>query len=51
VGQAVAGHICRELATVIDGGGEGDVFDLSRASQERADRLDARERVLDDRAT
>jgi uncharacterized protein YecA (UPF0149 family) len=49
MGQAVAGLISHELATVVDEAPES-VFDIQRASQERADRLDARERQLDDKA-
>ncbi|MEX0796559.1 MAG: SEC-C domain-containing protein [Acidimicrobiia bacterium] len=49
MGQAVAALISHELATIVDEALE-DVFDLQRASQERADRLNARERGLEDRA-
>jgi len=49
MGQAVAGLISHELATVVDESPE-NAFDLQRASQERADRLEAWERELDDRA-
>jgi uncharacterized protein YecA (UPF0149 family) len=49
MGQAVACLISHELATVIDEASEA-VFDLQRASQERADRLNGRERELEDRA-
>lgn len=48
--QAVAALISYELATVVDEAPEG-VFDPHQASQERSDRLDARERELDDRAS
>jgi uncharacterized protein YecA (UPF0149 family) len=49
MGQAVAGLISHELATVVDEAPES-AFDLQRASEERADRLEAWERELDDRA-
>lgn len=49
MGQAVAGLISHELATVVDESPE-NAFDLQQASQERADRLEAWERELDDRA-
>jgi hypothetical protein len=49
MGQAVADLISYELATVIDGAPES-AFDLQRASEEWVDRLDARERELEDRA-
>lgn len=48
MGQAVAGLISHELATVVDEAPE-NAFDLQRASHERADRLEAWERKLDDR--
>lgn len=51
MGQAVAGLISHELATVVGDASEGHVFDLQRASQERSDRQDARERELNDRAS
>ncbi|HEX6299605.1 MAG TPA: SEC-C metal-binding domain-containing protein [Acidimicrobiia bacterium] len=50
MGQAVAGLISHELAAVVDEAPER-AFDLQRASQERADRLEAWERELDDRAS
>ena len=50
MGQAVAGLITHELATVIDGASDGPLFDLERVSQERTERLDARARELEDRA-
>jgi uncharacterized protein YecA (UPF0149 family) len=46
MGQAVAGLITHELATVVDEASEGVVFDLDQASQDRADRLNAREQEL-----
>jgi hypothetical protein len=49
MGQAVAGLISHELATVVDESPENS-FDLQQASQERADRLQAWQRELDDRA-
>ncbi len=49
MGQAVAGLISHELATVVDDSPE-NAFDLQRASQERADRLAAWQCELDDRA-
>jgi hypothetical protein len=51
MGQAVASLISHELATVIGDASECHVFDLQRASQERSDRQDARERELNDRAS
>lgn len=50
MGQAVAGLIGHELATVVGETDEVEVFDLGRVSAERADLLDARECELDDRA-
>jgi hypothetical protein len=49
MGQAVAGLISHELATVVDEAPES-AFDLHWASQEWVDRLDARERELEDKA-
>lgn len=49
MGHAVAGLISHELATVVNEAPRS-VFDLQRASQERANRLEARERELDDKA-
>ncbi len=49
MGQGVGALISYELATVVDEAPEA-MFDLQRASQEQAERLDARERDLDDRA-
>jgi hypothetical protein len=49
MGQAVAGLLSHELATVVDDVPKS-VFDLQRASKERASRLDAHERELDYRA-
>lgn len=49
MGQAVAGLLNHELATVVGEAPEG-VFDLQQASQDRANRLDTRELELDDRA-
>jgi hypothetical protein len=49
MGQAVAALISHELVTVINEAPEA-VFGLQSASQDRADRLDARQRELDDRA-
>lgn len=50
MGQAVAGLISHELATVVDEALK-NAFDLQRAFQERELRLEARERELEDRAT
>lgn len=50
MGQTIAALISHELATVVDGAPE-DVFGFEQTSQERADRLDARERELNDRAS
>ncbi|HEY7468551.1 MAG TPA: SEC-C metal-binding domain-containing protein [Acidimicrobiia bacterium] len=49
MGQAVASLISHELATVIDEGTWGHAFDLQAASKQRAERLDARERDLEER--
>jgi SEC-C motif len=53
MGEAVAGLIVHELETVV--GNEGDAIDvfakqIARQAEERASRLDARERELDTRA-
>lgn len=50
MGRAVAGLITYELATVVDDVSGDRAFDLEQATQERADRLNTRERELDDRA-
>jgi uncharacterized protein YecA (UPF0149 family) len=50
MGQAVASLISHELATVVGETSES-AFDLQRASQKRATRLEAWERELDDRTT
>jgi hypothetical protein len=50
MGQAVAGLITHELATIVDEGTGDRTFDLEAASKERADRLDVRECELEDRA-
>lgn len=48
MGQAIAGLVGHELATVVDEAPER-VFDLQSALEERAGRLDVRERELDER--
>lgn len=50
MGQAVAGLISHELATVVAEGSE-NAFEPQRAFRGREDQLEARERELDDRAT
>lgn len=50
MGQAVASLITHELATVVDDATGDRTFDLEAASKERTDRLDARERDLEERA-
>ncbi len=50
MGQAVAILISHELAAVVDEPPE-NAFDVQRASQQRANRLEAWERELDDRAS
>jgi len=53
MGEGVAGLIAHELEIVVsDGGDAGDVFadQVARQAEERASRLDARERELDTRA-
>ncbi len=53
MGEGVAGLIAHELETVVsDGDDASDVFaeQVARQAQERASRLDARERELDTRA-
>jgi hypothetical protein len=49
MGQGVAGLITQELDAVIDEAPDVSVFDLAQAAKERADRLDAQERELEDR--
>jgi hypothetical protein len=49
MGQAVAVLIGHELATVVNEAHRDGSFDLQAASQERADRLDARERDVGQR--
>ncbi len=53
MGEGVAGLIAHELETVVGAGGDAsDVFadQVARRAEERASRLDARERELDARA-
>ena len=50
MGQAIAGLITHELATVVGDASEGHLFDRERALRERADQLDNRERNLTVRA-
>lgn len=51
MGQAVAGLIGGELATVVDGKSDGPVFDLVDAVEDRMERLDEGERALEQRAS
>lgn len=50
MGQAVAGLISHELATVVGDAPDGHVFDLEGASRQRMEQFDNRERELSDRA-
>lgn len=50
MGQAVAGLISHELATVVGHAPEGPVFDHERTSRERSEQLAERERDLTARA-
>ncbi len=51
MGQAVAGLISHELATVVGDASGSHVFERERASRERTEQLDERERELTARTT